>query len=332
MRAKTITPHLVCSMITLAVAFVVPVFILSLPHAHAAATTFRVNSLADPGEGICDIAADGCTLHEAIVAANTNSGEDRIYFDLDFSVPETINLTGQLPDITEAVTINGPGANLLTVRRDTGGDYRIFNVTASGVVTFRDLTIRDGRLAIGKIGENGGAGINNASSGTVNVTNCTLTYNSTVPFSEQSPFVAPGGAIFNASGTLTVTNSTLSHNSTTRALGRGGAIFNGGTATITNSVLSDNSTAGGDGGAIYNFGSITVDSSTISDNSATFTFGGGGIHNAGGTLSVTNSTLSGNSASEGGGIFNSGSANVTSSTLSNNSASNEGGAFSTRVR
>jgi hypothetical protein len=60
---------------------------------------------------------------------------------------------------------------------------------------------------------------------------------------------------------------------------------------------------------------------------ATFGEGGGGIYNRGGTLTVSNSTLSGNSAGdEGGGILlSSGTVTVSNSTLSGNSASFGGG-------
>ena len=81
-----------------------------------------------------------------------------------------------------------------------------------------------------------------------------------------------------------------------------------------------------DGGGILNDGGmLTVTSSTLSGNSADFGFGGG-IFNSGGMLTVTNSTLSGNSAARGGGIFNyEGEATVTNSTLSGNSANDYGG-------
>ena len=58
------------------------------------------------------------------------------------------------------------------------------------------------------------------------------------------------------------------------------------------------------GGGIYNDGgTLTVTNSTLSGNSAT-SFGGGGIYDLGGTLTVTNTTFSHNSAtgSTGGGI------------------------------
>ena len=54
------------------------------------------------------------------------------------------------------------------------------------------------------------------------------------------------------------------------------------------------------GGGIYNIGTLTVMNSTFSGNSAG---GGGGIFNAG-TLTVTNSTFSGDSGSYGGAIYN----------------------------
>jgi hypothetical protein len=82
------------------------------------------------------------------------------------------------------------------------------------------------------------------------------------------------------------------------------------------------------GGAIYNnFGTLTISNSTISGNSADF---GGGIQNTG-TLTVVNSTLSGNLAtaslsSIGAGINNSfGTVLIINSTLSGNSANDFGG-------
>jgi hypothetical protein len=64
-----------------------------------------------------------------------------------------------------------------------------------------------------------------------------------------------------------------------------------------------------------NFGTLTVTNTTVSGNSG---LAGGGISN-GGTLTVSNSTVSGNTAtSDGGGIWNSAMARVSSSTITNN--------------
>ncbi len=73
-----------------------------------------------------------------------------------------------------------------------------------------------------------------------------------------------------------------------------------------------------DGGAIENQGTLTVTNSTFTDNSAGL---GGGIFNAA-TLTVTNSTFELNSAHLGGGIFNNSGAtlNVSNSTFSGDNA------------
>ncbi|MBV6394206.1 MAG: hypothetical protein KPEEDBHJ_03458 [Anaerolineales bacterium] len=78
------------------------------------------------------------------------------------------------------------------------------------------------------------------------------------------------------------------------------------------------------GGIFNNNGTLTVTNSTLSGNSAD---GGGSIYNNNGTLTITNSTLSGNSAGGGGGgIYNSnGTLIITNSTLSNNSESSGDG-------
>jgi CSLREA domain-containing protein len=114
--------------------------------------------------------------------------------------------------------------------------------------------------------------------------------------------------------------------------GDGSRVFNidDGNITADKTVaLSGLTLTGGDivngGGAIFNRENLTVSASTISGNSAGTS--GGGIVNYKGTLTVTTSTISGNLASfSGGGIDNdNGTLTVTTSTISGNSATGNGG-------
>lgn len=97
---------------------------------------------------------------------------------------------------------------------------------------------------------------------------------------------------------------------------------------ISGLTISGGSISGDDGGGILNNEQLTITSSTLSGNTASL--GGGGISNYG-SLTVSNSTLSGNSvtvdAGVGGGILNGGTLTVTSSTISGNSADYGGGLY-----
>ncbi len=126
---------------------------------------------------------------------------------------------------------------------------------------------------------------------------------------------------------LTLTGGDVS---STDLFGSGGAIRNRENLTVTSSTISGNSANGGNssfGGGIFNqFGILTVSSSTLSGNLASRA---AGIYNGlNGTVNITSSTISGNSAtSVGGGIYNFtlGTVNITSSTITGNSASVGGG-------
>jgi hypothetical protein len=225
---------------------------------------------------------------------------------ITFGVQGTINLTGALPDLTHSISIEGPGADLMTVRRDSGGDYRIFTVVSGPTVVLTGLTITNG-LAV-----EGGGIFNN---GTLTLTNATVRDNST-------PYVygASGGGISN-SGTLTLENTTVSGNSAagSRETGQGGGIYNreGGMVTLDNTTVSGNY-ARPYGGGIDNDGMLTLTNCTVISNSAIF---GGGIYNDR-TLTLDNTTVSGNSAR---GIVNYGTATLTNTIVSGNSDSVGGG-------
>ena len=100
-----------------------------------------------------------------------------------------------------------------------------------------------------------------------------------------------GGSSFGGlsnSGTARIKNSIVSGNT-------GSGVSNYGTLTIENSIMSDNT-----GGGLSNGGgTLTIENSTISGN-----FGGGGVSNQDGRLTITNSTITGNRAGQGGGVSN----------------------------
>ena len=161
--------------------------------------------------------------------------------------------------------------------------------------------------------------------------------------------------MLNDNGTMTITGCTISNNIQGGGAGGGGGVLNdNGTMTITDCTISNNSAsqpgpAGGpltaEGGGILNDsgGSLIITNSIISDNTCSATsveptfqiaalaYGGGVDNN--GSITITNCTISGNSAvangftSEdtgyGGGISNSGHLQITSSTIAHNSASGD---------
>lgn len=107
-----------------------------------------------------------------------------------------------------------------------------------------------------------------------------------------------GGAISN-NGVLTVTNSTISNNGQYTGGNEiiGGGILNYGTATLANTTITAN--RANSGGGIFNEGTLTISGSTIADNhvdkrSEPSRPGGGGITNSGGTVTVSNTIISGN--------------------------------------
>ena len=95
--------------------------------------------------------------------------------------------------------------------------------------------------------------------------------------------------------------------------------------TVSISGLTIRNGQGGEGGAILNAdtATLTIINSTLNGNTAGF---GGGVFNSG-TLTITNSTFSSNMASEGGGIYNSGGGvlTISNSTFSGNAVSETGG-------
>ena len=136
-----------------------------------------------------------------------------------------------------------------------------------------------------------------------------------------------GALNIHGGNTVSLSNCTLTGNNAT---GDGGAIYNSGTLIINSCVLSDN-IATGKGGAIYNTGSLTIDktsglSTTLSGNSAT---SGGGIYtDTALTVELKNSIINDNHAvtGNGGGIeTHGGTLTMTHCTVNGNTAYHYGG-------
>jgi hypothetical protein len=256
-----------------------------------------VDTLTDESDG--DYSAGDLSLREALQLTNANPGPDAIGFDAGLA-GGTINIASQLPTITEAVTITGLGANLLTINAGNGTDhlpatldgFRIFNID-NGNATLIDVVISGLTLTGGDtVGQGGGI---------LNRENFTLTASTVSGNASNS-----GGGIANFLGTATITDSTVSGNKVSHG---GGGIANfGGALVLTGSTVSGNdvlvdATAEG-GGILINYGTATITGSTITGNKAAGFGGGGGIKMFGVIATITNSLITGNISVKGSEIAN----------------------------
>ncbi len=173
-----------------------------------------------------------------------------------------------------------------TVSGNAGGGF----VNNFGSATLTDCTISDN--SAGYYGFGGGGGV--WSYGTTTLTNCTISGNS----------AAVGGGLVNYGGPLTLTNCNVSGNSA--QYGGGGILQRGrcgaeyATTTLTNCTISGNSAVWG--GGLQNIdGAITLANCAVDNNQAVGSFDfataeGGGILSYGGSLSISSSTVAGNTA------------------------------------
>jgi len=139
-----------------------------------------------------------------------------------------------------------------------------------------------------------------------------------------------GGGISVTYAALTVTDSVISGNNSSSE--GGGIAVDGGSLTVIGSTVSDN--VGDRGSGIYTESSSgttsTIRSSTISGNSGAG-FGGGVYFDYSSQATLENSTIYGNSADIGGGVYDYGAATanpgltITASTITHNDASTRGG-------
>jgi CSLREA domain-containing protein len=271
----------------------------------AAAAPVQVNKTGDHDDSTCT-AAD-CTLREAIV--HSNAGDV-------VSIPAgtyTLSL-GELT-VSHNLTINGAGAS--SVKIDGANASRVLEVALGDSLTLSGVTIQHGKPP--NVNPIRGGGIRVL--GNLTLRNSTLTLNQSMD----------GGALATddnaASATLDHVN--VINNGTAGIGGAGGIEQNLGSLTITSSLLSNNHSSYGGAGSLSspNAGDRTViTDTTVSGNSvsdSTFRAEGGGFTVDGsGTVTITRTKFTGNTAQAAGALYAAGipKMTVTDSTLSGNHA------------
>lgn len=208
----------------------------------------------------------------------------------------------------------------LTVQQASAKSYKVDNLSDSGPGSLR--------AAILKANASPGADVINFShelTGTLTLTSGELLISGDLaingPQSKKAAGLTVSGnnvsRVFNVSfGSVNIAGLSVTAGSNAT----GGGIYNGGALTLNDVTVSMNQ--GANGAGIYNSssGTLVVMDSTVSKNTSTGK--GGGIYNAG-TLTSANSTVSGNQAAQGGGIYNEFGSTLTFTnvTVSNNQAS-----------
>lgn len=275
----------------------------------ADAATFTVTNLNDAGAG---------SLRQAVADANGAAGADMVAFQA--ALTGTITLTTGDIDITDSVTIQGPGAAALTVSGNNASRiFYLYNPSAALQVTISGLTLTQGSANFG---------------GAIVDFDEDLTLDSMVLDNNDGTVLGGALAATGVNMDIVIRDSVLSGNSSLTT--HGGAIYidEAASVLIDNSQITGNSSAA-DGGGIYFYdpdGAITIRDSTISGNSATGLGGGLYIYDtdAPNTTLITASTISGNQAGNvGGGAYfygNDTALTIENSTISGNQATFAGGA------
>lgn len=285
--------------------------------------TFTVNVLGDGGgaSGVQSGANSGnlrWCINQADLPANSGSS---ISFDPTVFAPAkstTIQLTNGELEISDNMTITGPGANALTISGTDGkgGASRVFNITSiNATVTIADMTIANGNASVyyNSLPGNQGGDIFNGG-------NLTLT-NDVVENGFSSGLIGGptgrGGGIFNAEGqnggagaNLVLNNTIVQGNEAEGYIGFVGSVF---TVPPSSPGVSGGPAGTGEGGGIYNDINATVivqNGSQIVSNIAQGGKGGdagnGGNATAAGAPGGVGGVGGDGGIGNGGGIYNAG--------------------------
>lgn len=212
-----------------------------------------------------DDRGSGCTLREAIEAANTDNavggctagnGNDTITFAPALN-GRTITLAGTHLSLTSTLSIDGGGVITISGNNASG----VISVGQSISVTLTGLTIRDGTgFEVGPFVYGGGI---YGDGSVITIINSTVALNT----------ARIGGGIFGSRySSLTIINSTVTSNTATHQ-GGGISVFQS-DITLTNSNIEANTAK--DGGGIYSYSSIMlITNSKVLSNKAASGYGGG---------------------------------------------------------
>lgn len=243
------------------------------------AATFTVTTLADNESDGCLV--NQCTLREAITDANNTAGSNTINFQAGLT--GTITLTmGQLI-VSNNMTINGPGARVISVSGNNASRVFLIATPILGgdfTASISGLTIRNGAaVPVGNIAGDGGGILNGALLGllsgksTLNLTEVAILNNEATSF---------GGGIATRLGADTNITRSLIAGNTANALPvptsdiGGGGVSNEAlsTTTITNTTITNNTSLAAGGGILNAAGIVNLTNNTISHNKSVLLGGG----------------------------------------------------------
>jgi len=265
-----------------------------------------------------DSASTPGSLRAAITQLDLpHTGLDTIVFHLPASPSPAVITLGSVLDITNPVTITGPGVNKLII--SGGNATQLFNITSPSTIT--GLALVDGNAQ----GANGGA---IASTASLTLNHCLISGNTT----GSSAF---GGGVYvkakSAGSTINISNTVITGNYA--AFGGGGAdLYASKGVTLSSCVISGNSGAGVVAKVPASAtGGIVVGGCSFIGNQAGQTGGAGGLFLVIATIagpakakaSISGSLFAGNSGSVGGALetfIESGSLAIQSSVFRNNTA------------
>jgi hypothetical protein len=265
------------------------------------------------------------SLRAAVAASNMLGGDNSIEFDLNAMQCSTISLsTGQIDITTSNLTIGGSGPELLTIDGGYGEGHsnRIFKHAGFGTLFLDHMVLTDARYAptSGQYASGGCV----ASNGTVSL-NSTRVESCRVEASGAAQ--AAGGGVWGRGVKMTcstVTNCgavSLSHSAKGGGIYAGLAGFHSTDSTVSNNVAASYAVApnSAGGGAIFRSDAI-LERTTVSGNVADK---GGGLYSTA-SIAVVNSTITSNIANDlVGGVSADGSATIYSSTIAFNRASRQ---------